>query len=103
MVMRYPATKVQRLDARYGLPFTTLARKSSFFARDISYRNLNALVQGWFNILTHEENNDVNIDGTSLAHNIPDSDESNSLQHLEDCANATRGTEAYSQDEWIEE
>ena len=63
------------------------------FKQSLSTAGLNTLTQGLFKILTHtdikEQDDDVQASINS------------EIQHLEDCANATRGTEAYDQYEWL--
>ncbi len=102
--MQIQTTKLQSIDARHELPFSTFVRNHSFFHKKNTRKNLSSLIRSLFNILISDEKTDFNRNKIILADNnslIKKSDESDSLQYLEDCANATRSTEAYSQCEWI--
>lgn len=65
--------------------------------------SLNMLAGGLFKILTHDKKHSVIYDEKKAANDFEDfrNEEMRYLEHLENCANATRGTEAYDQFEWL--
>ena len=71
----------------------------------LSSQNLLTLKYGLFKILTPDEKSYGDFENKPSANGLKDSEieEIRTLQHLEDCANATRGTEAYDQYEWLNE
>ncbi len=93
--MRFQTTKTETIEARHNLPFSTLARRAPYLIKHTPHKNLKTLFQSLFKILPHKEKM-FEPDKYPLAIN---EEETRSLQHLEDCANAARQTEAYSQDE----
>lgn len=83
--------------------FQTKTAQVNDFRLNRYSESLNMLTHGLFKILTHDKKQTV-IDEKKMAANDSISsknEEMRSLQHLENCANATRGTEAYDQFEWL--
>ena len=83
--------------------FQTKIAHGNDFRQSLHSGSLNTLTDGLFKILTHDKKQTV-IDEKKMAandSNISKSEEMRSLEHLENCANATRGTEAYDQFEWL--
>ena len=64
------------------------------FRQSLSSASLHSITHGLFKFLTHDEEKEQGNDGKLY--------ENKEIQYLEDCANATRGTEAYDQYEWLE-
>ena len=83
--------------------FQTKIAQVNDFRLSLHSGSLNMLTHGLFKILTHDKKQTV-IDEKKMAANDSNStrnEEIRSLQHLENCANAARGTEAYDQFEWL--
>lgn len=72
----------------------TKAAQANDFRQILSSASLNTMTKGLFKILTHDDKR-IQLDDSQLFQN-------EEIQHLEDCANATRGTEAYDQYEWLD-
>ena len=63
------------------------------FRETLTSGGLDSITHGLFKILTH--------DGEKQQLSDTQDDENEEIKHLEVCANATRGTEAYDQYEWL--
>ncbi|MGB1800055.1 MAG: hypothetical protein ACPHLK_04410 [Gammaproteobacteria bacterium] len=79
----------------------TKIAQANDFRLSLHSESLNMLTQSLFKILTHDKKHTVT--DKEAANDFDDcrNEEIRSLQHLENCANATRGTEAYDQFEWL--
>jgi hypothetical protein len=69
----------------------------------LSTGSIDSIAQGMFKILTHDDKNKSTYDKNNMADYLKESEkeEIRTLEYLENCANATRGTEAYDQYEWL--
>ena len=76
--------------------FQTKVAQVNDFRQSLTSASLNSMTHGLFKILTHEEEKNQ-----SHVENNSDKEDVKSLEYLENCANATRGTEAYDQYEWL--
>jgi hypothetical protein len=99
--VRFQTTKAQNIDIRKVIPLPVLNHKQSMLIKNTTHGNLSSLLLGFFKIFTHEKDN-VAIGNIISGNNTVERDnESRSLKHLEDTANAARETEGYGQYEWI--
>lgn len=73
--------------------FQTKVTQATDFRQALSSSGLNSVTLGIFKILTH--------DGEKKQISEEKKTENEEIRYLEDCANATRGTEAYDQYEWL--
>jgi len=104
--MRFQTIKAHAIEARHSLAFSVFPDKQLSLNETSAQGSLRTLLRRVFKILTHEEKNNPDKTESSFISAVEDVQEikayeTRSLQHLEDCANATRETEAYSQYEWI--
>ncbi len=83
--------------------FQTKIAQVNDFRLSLHSENLNMLKHGIFKILTHDKKHTVTYEEKVAVNDFKNSrnEEICSLEHLENCANATRGTEAYDQFEWL--
>lgn len=72
------------------MKFQTEVTQVDEFKQNLTTDRLDTVTHDVFKFLTNDANKQLN--------NI---NENEKLQYLEDCANATRGTEAYDQYEWL--
>jgi hypothetical protein len=103
-LMRLQMPKTQMIETKNSQSFSMFTRKKSIFIKNPFYGNMGILMQRFFGIFTNEAINDrPNHEKTAIeSFDNARVDETNSLQHLENCANAARETEACGQYEWID-
>ncbi len=96
--MRFQMTKARHIEVWQNLPFSMHNHKEAISLKIPSYGNISTLFHGLFKIFAHEKNNNTENE-EAVIENAPDSniDETSSLRHLENCANAARKTEGYGQ------
>lgn len=83
--------------------FQTKIAQANDFRLSLHCESLNMLTHGLFKILTHDIKHSVTCREKVTANDFKRfrNEEISSLEYLENCANATRGTEAYDQFEWL--
>jgi len=95
--MKFETTKTQTIDTRAGIPSPITLYHQNASEETFSQNNLSAFLQKMFKILTHEmKNSAINTENDVIN---PDNgqEKETSLEHLENCANAARQTEAFDQ------
>jgi hypothetical protein len=91
-----------KTDIRHNLPFSMLDREYPILIKNLAYENLSNLFHNLF-IHPEKSNLDNKLLSIKITHDMLETDknEIDSLQRLENCANAARQTEACGQYEWV--
>ncbi len=96
--MRFQTTKARHIEVWQNLPFSMLNRKEAISLNNSSCGNLSTFFHGLFKIFSHEKNNHTENGKAAIENmSVSNIDETSSLRHLENCANAARKTEGYGQ------
>ncbi len=95
--MKFQITRAQTIDTRHSMPSPMIVDMQTSRGKSLSQNNLRALLHKMFKILTHEERNSAIRTENKSRSPISAKKKESSIEHLENCANAARQTEAYDQ------
>lgn len=95
--MKFQTIKAQTIHISSSMPAPMIVDQQTSSGKTLSQNNLSALLQKMFKILTHKDRNSAISTENKMIRPISSKDKERSLEHLENCANAARQTEAYDQ------